>query len=355
MSGTSNIAGFRIPNWLLIAAVIFLFFTSMGAKVRQNAMRAGEDVLSQFGLEPSDTQEERSDSRVPFYGTLDIAVNEMDMLEGASCSPSNAAYNYHKNKPDKLSVGESITTSGSDHRVDQRQSGKFWLEIYGGDDYYVPVEYFKASNPMCTSAVWEDYDEDGTDELLAHFDVSKISEPDPNTNPDLVVVMPELDIDKTGWSDDDPSDQTGLGESETVVTVTHKFSGITAEDAAYITELYYTTNATTEGEDIQFEELSLSGGWVQSSGAQTFWDAPIRTENQDYRAYYIYPSDRREYHNGIRVWRDTNEADTLYVTANIRITYETNDNVQVTLNIKALNPTGASSSYSDAVCLDEAS
>lgn len=353
MSGTSNIAGFRIPNWLIIAAVIFLFFTSMGAKVRQNAMQQGSDILSQFGVEPSETQEEVSKSRVPFYGNLDISVNEMDMLAGASCSPSNAAYNYHKNKPGKLTVGESVTTSGSTHRVDQRQSGKFWLEIYGGDDYYVPIEYFKASNPMVMSAMWEDYDEDGTDELLAQFDVSKISEPDPNTNPDLVVVMPEIDIDKTGWTDDDPSDISSIGTSESVQTVTHKFTGITAEDGAYIVELYYTTNATTEGDDIEFEELTLSGGWVQSSGAKTYWDQPIDTENQDYRAYYIYPSDRKEYHNGIRVWRDTNEADTLYISANIRCTLDSSDVITVTLNLEALDPTGASSSYTDSVTLSE--
>jgi len=355
MSGTSNILGFKIPNWFLIALVIFLFGTSYGLKVRQNVGDIGESILGDFGLEPDTSQtEDRNDMRVPFYGNLDISINIMDMLAGASASPTSDAYTYHKNKPTSHSVGEAITIAGSTHRMDQRMSGKFWLEIYGGSDFYVPIEYFKASNPMCVSAMWEDYDSDGTDELLAHFDVSQISEPDPNTNPDLVVVMPVLDIDTTSWSDDNPSDITGIGETEVVQTVTWKLSGITAEDAAYITELYFSTNVTKEGEDIKIEEVTLSGGWVQSSGAPLHFSGPVRVENQYYYTYYIYPNDRTDYHNGIRVWRDTNEADTLYVTANVRCTFETNDETEITLNIVTADPSGQADSYTDAVSLNEA-
>lgn len=289
-----------------------------------------------------------------YYGNVNFIINQHDHLAGGAVTPTNGAYELFHGQPVKGLGGIAITASGTTTEVSRSDSGAVWMTLYGGDDFYIVEDCFRSSNPRVKQAYWSDYDEDGDEDYVVQLDVSDIGIIGSAQTPDCTLSLPLLDLDKTGLTDDDPSDVTGIGTSEVVKQVVWKLSGITAEDGVFMTRLYFATNSTRGGDDLRFEELSLSGGWVSSSGAQSYFGNPVKEENGNYEAWYVNPSDYLEYHQGMRLWRDTNEADSMYVSVNIRCILEAGDVLSVDIYADFVDPTGATAQVTDQVLLKQA-
>jgi hypothetical protein len=290
-----------------------------------------------------------------YYGNVQFIINRNDHLAGGAVTPTSDAYSLFHAEPYEGLSAIAITASGTTTEVTRNDAGYIWMTLYGGTDFYIVEDAFLNGNPRVKSSYWKDYDNDGDDDFVIKVYVGDVGVIGSAQTPTCTLSLPLLDEDVASYSDDSPADITGIDETEVVQAVTWKLSGITAEDGAFLTRLYFATNATRGGDDIRFEELSLSGGWVSSSGAKTYWGSPVKEENGNYEAWYINPADYLEYHQGERVWRATNDADTLYVTVNVRCTLNTNEQYEVTLYADFLDPDGSSiTTVSDGVNLEEA-
>jgi hypothetical protein len=318
---------------------VFLVFSIAGPIIKQQIQPTVNSIL---GI--SEISEEEI-----YYGSAQFKIVQGDFFTGASVSPTNAKYVLYHSKPGVGVTGTSISASGTTTELLKSDKGYVWMEIYGGDDYYLMEDEFLAGNGRVAESYWDDYDGDGKDEFVVKLWVGDIGERGQGLTPVVSLSLPLLDEDTASWSDDDPSDQSGIGTGETTVTITWKLSGITAEDGAVFGRLYFATNSTRGGDDVRFEEMSLSGGWTIKG--QTSWGAPVYEENGNYEAWYIRTDDYLEPHNGIAVYRSTNAADALYVTVSVRCTFETGDVVSVTLYADVIGPDGDVTTVSDAVNL----
>jgi len=280
--------------------------------------------------------------------SVNIKINEGDYFTGADVSPTNAAYLlFHADPRTGVTGSEAITATGTTTSVSTQY---IYLRIYGGDDYYMITDQFGCTGAKIVDRFWYDFDGDGDDDFFVKLDMSDAVRVDSDNVHYVTVLLKLLDEDTSNWSDDNPSDISSIGTSESVQTITWKISGITAEDGAVISRLYFATNSTRGGDDVRFESLSLSGGWRILG--QTAWSAPVREDNGNYEAWYLTGEpDYLEPHNGMVVLRGTNDADSLYVTVQVRCTLESGDNITVDLYMDVLSPDGAVTTVNDQVML----
>jgi hypothetical protein len=277
-----------------------------------------------------------------YYGNVQFIINRVDHLAGGAVTPTSDAYSLFHQEPYQGLGAIAITPAGTTTEVNREDQGYVWMSLNSGDDFYLIEDAFLAANSRIKQHYWKDYDNDGEEEYIIKMYVGDIAQIGTAQTPTATLSLPLLDEDVASYSDDNPSDIASIGTSEVVQTVTWKLSGITAEDGAFLTRLYFATNSTRGGDDVRLEEVTLSGGWVTSSGAQTYYASPVKEENGDYEAWYINPQDYLEYNQGQRIWRDTNEADTLYIDINVRCTFESGDAVLLDIYADFLDPDGSS-------------
>ncbi len=338
--------GVQISLPVLIVGILLLTFLFAPNILTDAASSAGDFVASLLGKKAG------GPVTGEYYGSCSFVINENDYLAGASASPTNGAYTLFHEEPKSGSAGESITASGTTTDIWVVDEGYVWFEIYGGDDFYLVEDAFKSANShRISTTYWTDWDGDGSDDFICKVYVGDVGVIGQGLTPTCTITLPLLDLDKSGLVSDNPTNQTSVGTTEVVKQITWKFSGITAEDGVFLTRLFFATNDTREGEDVRCEELTLSGGWVSSSGCKTYWASPIDHDDNTYTAWYIKPSDYLEYHQGERIWRDTNEADTLYISLNVRCTLETSDVAQIIVYAYFVDSTGATVSVSREVTL----
>jgi len=339
--------GIRNLYWMLGLA-FFLFVVPSGIALRQRLVNKAEDVFDDVIAGDTSVLPSGED---PYHGNVQFKVNEMDVLASAAVTPTTPSYLLFLDRPGLNDVGRAITSSGTTTDIPPEVKGIVYMAIYGGSDFYILEDQFRSANRRVTSCYWEDFDQDGDDDFVAKLDLSAIGTPGQDQTPTVTIELPLADIDVASWADDNPADITDIATSESVQSVTWKLTGITAGDGAYITELYFATNDSRAGNDLKFEEVTISGGWATSSGCPTYFSKPIDEESQYYVAWYYKAADDREYHQGMRVWRRSNEPDTLYITANIRCTLETSDSLTVDLYLTLAQPDGTTTEVNDQVGL----
>lgn len=297
-----------------------------------------------------------------FRGGVAFTIDEADWSANIAAAPTSPAFSLYYDQPTEMSVGKPVATGGSTITVDG--GGDVWIDLYGGSDFYLIPDYsvLKSANPLCTGLTIEDYDDDGSMDYLARFDVSDVGETGQGVNPTMDISLPLLDQDTTSLAISAPADQTALGEAETVVTIEWTMSGVTADDGCIISEIWVTTNATTEGDRIDMEELSIGGGHVakrisgSSMSEVSKINDPVKEENNNYNAWYIEADDDNDpLSNGaLFVYRPTDETDDLDLKLNVRITFATNNKVDLTMNIRYVTPAGAKADLTDTCRLAEA-
>lgn len=336
--------GLNIPLWLIVVLVIVIF-TPIGGALKN--VVTGETNLWDLIWGKGEEEVEY------YYGSCSFKINQQDYLAGGAASPTGAKYLLFHTKPVKGATFSSITAGGTTTDIRKADKGYVWYTIYGGSDFFIVEEAFIAGNSRIVDDYWEDYDEDGDDDFIIKVYVGDVGERGQGLTPVCALDLPLLQLDLT-LTNDNPDDQTGLEETEKVVQIEWELSGITEEYGCYLTELYFVTNDTRKGNDVKLEEVTLSGGWVRTSGAPTEFDVPCKEENGDYEAWYYKADDNREYNQGIRMWRDTGEPDTLHVTLNVRITFEENDAIGIHLYATFIGPDGTDAQVDDEVGLGEA-
>jgi hypothetical protein len=313
-----------IPTWLIIVIVIGLvLFTPLGARIKEmiSDITAGEIVAP--------TEEEY------YYGVMQIKITESNYFDGGSETTTNPTYTAYHGSLGPGVGGVAIAASGTDFALDKADEGWIYMRIHPGDVHYIfSVDALKASNPRIKEAYWQDVDQDGTDDLICKIWVGDIGERGQALKPVLVIALPLVDED-VAVAVDSPADITAIGTAETVKQITWKLSGVDEKAGFIIGRLYFTTNATREGDDIKLEALSISG-----LGLDVSLNAPVHTESGNYEAWYLKPADYTELHYGWFAYRGINKADAAYVTVNVRCTLEAGDVISVTLNMEILDSYG---------------
>ncbi len=285
-----------------------------------------------------------------YAGNVNFVITISDSLAGGAHSPGTQTYYYNSVPPTTLS-GIVMTAAGHVIRVDKEQNGIAYITLKVGTDEYLDYQTFKATNPSVLSSTWMDMDGDDKDELLIKVDVSDLSAT--GQNPTYNLNVPMIDEDVASWTDNDPSDKTGIGEtSGTLNTIKWEFTGLDAGDGGVIGRIYFTTNVSREGDDIRLHALTLSGPWVIQG--RTSWGNPIRTGNGNYEAYYFYPDIYTDPSDGILVMRPTGKTDRLDVELSYKSYFETNDQIIITLYMDIIAGDGAVTTLSDAVTVAEA-
>lgn len=352
--GSTKLLGTSIPNtWIIIIVVILAISGGLGAGIKMKSQRMARDVAEGIGDVLGD-EGAAPDTRGNYVGGVAFAIDETDWLAHIAAAPTGPSYNLFYELPTaKTAVGKSVSTSGSTISVDG--SGFVWIDLYGGSDFYLVESALRAGNPAkVQSVVYNDWDQDGSLDMLVKFDVANIGVTGQGIAPTYDINLPLLDTDVTGLTSDSPADQTGLGEVEVVVQVEHKLSLCNAADGFVISEIKYVTNSTNEGDQITFEELDVSGQWTLTG--PNYFRAPIKTENGDYQVWYILADDRQDPLDpgAAMVYRETNRGDSLTLSANCRLTLATNNMIEVTLTVTITDPAGVKSTITDLVLLDEA-
>jgi len=346
----TSIAGVKIPNLWIFALVFVIFFTGIGAGLRARwGLPSGQEVIE--GLS---TGEAVPSGEEPFWGALKVTINQQDSLAKSSASPTSASYILYQEYPVKGSTGTVITASGTTVDIKKASKGIIYMVIFGGTDFYIMEAEF-LQNPEVISIDKRDYDADGDLDFIAKLDISDVAPPNPGYQPVYALNLPLLDLDVTGLTSSSPSDQTGIGETEVVKNIEWTLSGLTAGDGAVLTELKFTTNSTDESDKVALEELYLGGQWTIRGTGEDFADG-ARTTYGDYAEWYIEADEINDYlsDGAVMVYRETNKADTLDVSLNVRCTLSTNNNVVITLSATFVNPSGSKTTVTDAVTLSEA-
>ena len=283
-----------------------------------------------------------------YYGNLKITIAESNWFDGGSETTSNAVYTFwHGSTGYKGVTGTSISASGTTVEVTKDDQGWIYMRLHAGDSHFIAWWVLQDANPRIKDVWWEDIDEDGDNDLMVKIWVGDIGERGQASTPVLALNLPLIDEDVTGLTDDDPSDISSIGTSEVVKQITWKISGCSEKAGFAIARIYFVTNSSTGGDDVKFEELTLSGLGIEKS-----WDNPEEEQDNNYYAYYYKPADYKEVSNAIMAYRGISKADALYVTVNVRCTFESGDAVQVTLKMDILDTDGAvATTISDSVVL----
>jgi hypothetical protein len=341
---------FGVPNtWLVIAVIVVIMFTGIGAGIRARLnVPSGQEILgmeepTEWVGEPGKFDRDQI--------TVSLVVSQSDWQAGGSATPTTPVYTLYHGRPGKDSSGNSLTVAGEDIQVKASENGRVWIDCYGGTDFYLVEDALRDANPEIKNVVKEDFDGDGKLDFLAELDLSGFLIGSQEFKPSYTLSMPLLDVDITGVTSSNPADQSSIGTSETVVTIKHTISAVTAEDGLVISELYYTTNSTREGDDLRFEELYITGQWTVDG--PTAIASPVHKTYGDYSGYYIYADESNEPldDKAMMAYRDTGRADDMTVSVNIRVTGETSEVYVVTLYITLVQPDGTVTEVSDAVTL----
>ena len=336
----------------IIILIVLLIFTPLGVAIKTGAIDLARIFVPAEVIEGiEDITEEGEGEYEGYFGTCSFKLVQGDFFSGAAVTPANAKYVLFHQVPGKGVTGTAITASGTTTEILKSDKGQLWMEIYGGDDYFLMESEFLASNAneRVVDSYWEDYDLDGKDEFVVKLDVADVGERGQGLTPTVSLSLPLLDEDVTSITDDDPADIVGIGTSENITIVTWKFSGLTAEDGLSIARLYVATNSTRGGDDVRMENLRLTGGWTVAG--RTTWAAPIDEDNGNYEAWYIKTDDYLEPHNGVLAYRQTNAGDSLYVELTVRCTMETDDVVNFDIYIDILTAAGAVTTLTDDIDL----
>ena len=347
--GNLKIGSMNLPlSYVAWIVVIVVLFGGMGLGARLKDLNIGD----LWGA-PSDEN---------FVGGVAWAIDEADWQANIAAVPTTPAFSLYFTMPSGVSVGKPIAVGGSTISVDG--SGFVWIDMYGGTDFYLIPDYavLKSVNPRARDLVISDYDNDGSLDYMVKFDVGDIGVTGQGINPTMDITLPLLDQDTGGLAISAPADQTGLGEAEVVATITHTLSGLAADDGYMISEIWYTTNATTEGDRVAFEELSFSGGVTAKkiTGAAmsdiSKINSPIKEENGNYNAWYILADEDNDplSKGGLFVYRATDETDDLALKINVRCTFATNNKVSITAHVRYVTPAGVKADLTDTISLEEA-
>lgn len=341
-----------LPNsWLVIALVFVLFFTGVGAGLRARYnLPSGQDVL---GME--DTGDGWvADKYVKNSVTIDFEIDQSDKEAGGAVTPTSPVYSYFYDEPREGDTGVGITVGGEDITIKAENDGVIWIDAYGGSDFYLVDSFIRNSNPEVKATKITDWDGDDTLDYLIKMDLSRYLKDEAQFKQTYVMEMPLLDVDVTGLDDDDPADQTSIGTTQTTVTVTWKYTGVTAEDGYCISELYVLSNDTVKGNDILFKDMSISG-------THTVVDNPsgVSIEPQHdsvggaYAGYYIRTSDSDEPLDteNLILFRDTNMGDAIYFSVQIQCNFESGDVVTVDISFLLCSPDGTTATETDSVTL----
>ena len=319
--------GFKVKTWHILAIVI-LFFLWQGGYL------TGLATWFQVGE--------------VYYGNVNIVITESNYFDGASETTSNQVYTmWHKATGYKAVTGTSVTATGQVVEVSPDDNGQMYLRLHAGDNHHMADWAIESHNPRVKELWWEDIDQDGTNDLMTLIDVADLGVRGQASTPVLALVLPLIGEEGT-MDDDDPSNQT-VGTSENVTTITWLISGCAEKYGAYFARIYVTSNSTTGGEDIRFENLVISG-----LGLERSWANPIAEEDGDYIGYYYKPSDYKEVSEGIPFYRGVNKADAMYVTLTVRCTLTAGERIRVTLKMQTLDSDSAivaAASISDDVYL----
>lgn len=342
-----------VPNtWIVVALIFVVMFTGVGAGLRARAnLKSGQEYIEDLsGVEaPFDEGREGGFTRSAI--TVSLIVSQNDWQAGGSATPTTPVYTYFYSKPSADDTGEAITVAAEDVSVKASNGGILWIDCYGGTDFYLVESAFKNANPEVEQVVTEDWDGDGKLDFLAKLDLSQFLRGEQSFKPTFTLSMPLLDVDVAGLTSTNPANQGSIGTSETVVTIDWDLSAITAEDGAEITELYIVTNTTRQGEDLRLEEMYFTGQWTVLG--QKSWSNPVLTTYGDYSGYYIKAGDNNDPLDpgGIIVFRDTNKADKLSISVNIRVTGESSEVYLIDLYVTFVTPAGVTSEVNDQVQL----
>jgi len=353
--GTSTFGKAKIPNTYIVIVFVLLIFTGglgLGVKMRaQNAVQDAADFIAGEDM-PDGVDGEN------FIGGITMSLDEVDRWDNAAASPTSPLFNIYDSSPIIGAFGKPLAAGGDTLAV--TGSGYMWIDVYGGTDYYLLPDYnmMKANNPRLTQMVINDWDVDGKLDYLVQFDVSDVGVTGQGIAPQLDMYLPLLKTDISTPAFDNPDDQTSIGSSETVIELIHTLSGVSEHEGYYISELWYTTNSTYEGDDVEFESISFGGGYdvYKVSGTSlieiTNVNEPVKKENGDYGAWYVEAVDDNDplARGGLLVVRPTDAADTFTLTVKIRCTLTAD--VTVTAHMKYVSPAGAKLAITDAVDLD---
>jgi len=337
---------FEIPNWAIVLIIIAIVLTPIGAAIKTGLI----DTAKLFGLETGEVKEEEElPAEQIYYGAAQFKVVQGNYFTGAAVTPTNPIYTMFHSKPTKGVAGTAITASGTTTEINKEDNGYVYMEIYGGDDYYIKEDAFllESTNPRIKDSYWEDFDADGKDDFIIKLWVGDVGERGQGLTPVVSLSLPLVSEDDGNIADDNPADITGIGTSEVVKSCTWKLSGIPEQKGYAIARLYIGTNTTRGGDDIRFENLKMYGGWTVEG--QSSWSMPIREENGNYEAWYIATSDYTEVHLATKILREKNVADALFVELSARCTFETGDHITVTLYVDFITAEGNIDSISDAV------
>jgi len=334
---------FEIPTWLLILIILLLIFTPLGAAIKAGLI----DFGSLFGLRVTD---EDHVVEGPYVGTVTLKVNSVNVVDdGAESLTSSAFTAYHGAKGAGVG-GLAVSASGTDFVIEDADDGIVYMKVYGGTAHYIVVSEMLASNKEIESSYWEDLDNDGLDDLVIKVNLADVQETTVGVKPQWTLVLPVVDEDVTGLTDDNPSDITSVGTTEVVKSITWDISGVSERAGFVIARLWFSTNATRSGEDIKFEEITVSG-----MGLDWGLTAPVFTQGGpnagDLEAWYIKPDDYNDYHKGLMPIRWVNKADKLSITLQVRCTFESGDKVKVQLELEYLQAEGTLATLQDDVGL----
>ena len=348
-----------VPNsWLVILTVFLLFFTGVGAGLRARwDLPSGQevvgDVLGMEGIDdgwvPSTDKYERQSI------TIDFEIDQSDWKAGGAVTPTTPVYNYFYDEPSLGDTGVGITVAGEDITIIADNDGIIWLDVYGGTDFYL-VESVLRGLPNVKMVKVNDWDNDDTLDCLVKLDMSRFLTEQHEYKPTYVMELPLLDVDVTGLDDDNPADQTTLGEAQVTATITWMYSGVTAEDGFYISELWVLTNDTVKGNDVTLKSMTIDGSMTAIPGGSVTLSPQHDSIGGAYAAYYIRTSDADEPLDPVSqgFFRGTNKGDALYFTLSVQCNFETDDGVTIDIYFTLVSPDGTTAQETDSVTLGDA-
>jgi hypothetical protein len=168
--------------------------------------------------------------------------------------------------------------------------------------------------------------------------------------------LPLLDLDVAGITTDNPADQTGVGVAVVTQTLTWKVSGLTAEDGFFISELYILTNDTVKGNDFTLKSMTISGAHtvIGEPGGSVTLQPMHDSVGGAYAAYYIRATNAAEplENDVLQIFRDTNRGDELYISVQVMVDYEANDDGLLDLVFVTVDPAGNTAQVTDQIELE---
>jgi len=196
-------------------------------------------------------------------GGFNVGFNtyEKNALSGGSASTSSASYQVFHSNGKRLSqisslygvAGVTLSTSATtSFAVTPEDNGIVFVSINPGDNHYPHIKSIRESNKGFLDAKWIDVDTQNKPRLVIELDLKKYGPPNLNVDPSLkldlhVRVLPE----DTSVSLSSPSDITSIGTTAgTEKTIEWTITGITADSGMAISELYITSNQTSQDYDV---------------------------------------------------------------------------------------------------------